>query len=138
MTAGLSPTEMHQSLDADGLLDDSHNSGVYAIRCSVPANVEAVQRRWLEHNNTPLPDGYAEQLAEASRCVYVGASGDVYNRLRSHANGEVRKSAFVQAFPPVAIIGVWPHDAPFEFERRKAYELSGQGTVCWTDGDLIT
>lgn len=138
MTAGLTPTEMHQSLDSDGLLLASHNAGVYAIRCNVPDSVEGVQRRWIDENDLALPDRYAEQLSQASRCVYVGASGDVYGRLQSHANGEVRKSSFVQAFPPVAVLNVTPHENPFEHERTLAYMLSGEGTVCWTDGDLIT
>jgi len=59
----MTPTELHETLDRSGWLDDAHGSGTYALEVPTPNAVEAVQRAWLNAHGTPLPDAYAEQLA---------------------------------------------------------------------------
>ena len=55
----MTPTDAHERLDALGVLDDAHGPGTYALRVAVPDAVDAVQRRWLDAIDAPLPDAYA-------------------------------------------------------------------------------
>jgi hypothetical protein len=134
----LNPTQVHERLDVLGVLDDAHGAGTYALEVAVPDAVDAVQRRWLNAIDAPLPDAYAEQLAAADRTLYVGRSGDVYARIMDHCRGDVRRASFVRAFDLVNVAGVWPGDANTGVaERDRARALAGDGVVCWTDGELF-
>jgi hypothetical protein len=134
----VTPTDAQARLDALGALDDAHGPGTYALAVAVPNAVDAVQRRWLDAIDAPLPDPYAEQLAAADRTLYVGRSGDVYARIMDHARGDVRRASFVRAFELVDVAGVWPADANTGVaERNRARALAGGGVVCWTDGELF-
>ena len=130
--------EAHQRLDELGVLDASHGPGVYALRVAVPSGVEAIQRTWLDAIDAPLPDAYAEQLAAAETCLYVGRSGDVYDRIMDHADGKVRRASFIRAFGMTDIHGVWPDDANTGVaERNRARSLSSATTCVWSDGELF-
>jgi hypothetical protein len=134
----LDPTAAHERLDALGALDDAHGPGTYALTVAVPDAVDAVQRRWLDAIDAPLPDAYAEQLALAETCLYVGRSGDAYERVMDHCRGDVRRASFVRAFDVRDVAGVWPDDANTGVaERNRARALSGGGVVCWTDGEIF-
>ena len=134
----MTPVEAHQRLDELGALDESHGPGIYALRASVPNNVESVQRQWLKAIDAPLPDEYADQLADAETCLYVGRSGNVYDRLMDHARADVRRASFVRAFGMADIHGVWPGDENTGVaERNRARALSDADTVVWTDGELF-
>lgn len=134
----LAPVDVHGALDEMGALPDAHGAGTYALDVSVPNGVEAVQRAWLAVYDGPLPDAYAEQLAGADECVYVGRSGRVYNRLMDHAKGKVRKAAFVAAFDVTGVRGVWPGDENTDTaERDRAREIATATTLVWTDGELF-
>jgi hypothetical protein len=90
----VTPTRAHERLDALGVLDDAHGAGTYGLTVAVPDAVDAVQRRWLNAIDAPLPDAYAEQLAAADRTLYVGRSGDVYARIMDeHGRGRTRSGA---------------------------------------------
>ena len=130
--------EAHQRIDGLGVLDESHGPGVYALRVSVPNNVESVQRTWLDAIDAPLPDEYAEQLAAAETCLYVGRSGNVYDRIMDHADGQVRRASFIRAFGMADVHGVWPGDENNGVaERNRARSLSDANAVVWTDGELF-
>ena len=134
----LSPTDVHAALDEMGVLDDAHGPGVYALKVAVPDAVDAVQRRWLDTADTPLPDRYAEQLASADDAVYVGRSIDVYGRLMDHARGDVRQAAFLRAFDLAGVRGVYADDENTGVaERDRARALSDATTCVWTDGELF-
>ena len=134
----MTPTQAHGRLDDLGVLDESHGPGTYGLEVAVPNSVEAVQRRWLDVIDAPLPDEYAEQLADARVCLYVGRSGDVYDRLMDHARGDVRRASFVRAFGMADIHGVYPEDENSGVaERDRARSLSDADTVVWTDGELF-
>jgi hypothetical protein len=134
----MTPTDAHQRLDDLGVLDDAHGPGTYGLTVAVPDPVNAVQRRWLNAIDAPLPDAYAEQLAAADRTLYVGRSGDVYARIMDHARGDVRRASFVRAFDVRDVAGVWPGDANTGVaERNRARALAGDGVVVWTDGELF-
>jgi len=134
----LSPVDVHTALEDLGTLTESQAPGTYAIRVAVPDGVESVQRQWLDAIDAPLPDAYAEQLAAAETCLYVGRSGDVYDRLLDHARGDVRKASFVHAFGVAGVRGVWPGDEnSVVAERARAQSLSDASTVCWMDGELL-
>ena len=134
----MTPTDAHQRLDALGVLDDAHGAGTYALTVAVPDAVDAVQRRWLNAIDAPLPDAYADQLAAAETCLYVGRSGDIYDRVMDHARGDVRRASFLRAFEFVDVAGVWPGDANTGVaERDRARALAGDGVVVWTDGEIF-
>ena len=134
----MTPTQANGRLDELGVLDASHGPGVYALRVSVPSGVEAIQREWLNAIDAPLPDAYAEQLAESAVALYVGRSADVYDRLMDHARADVRRASFVRAFGMADIHGVYPEDENTSVaERNRARALSDADTVVWTDGELF-
>ena len=134
----MTPVEAHQRLDGLGVLDESHGPGIYALRVTVPNNVESVHRTWLDAIDAPLLDEYAEQVAAARVCLYVGRSGNVYDRIMDHADGQVRRASFIRAFGMTDIHGVWPDDANTGVaERDRARSLSSATTCVWCDGELF-
>ena len=134
----MTPVGAHKRLDELGVLDGSHGPGIYALRVAVPNNVESVHRTWLDAIDAPLPDEYAEQLAAAETCLYVGRSGNVYDRLMDHARGDVRRASFVRAFGMADIYRVYLEDENTGVaERNRARSLSDADTVVWTDGELF-
>lgn len=135
-TDRLSATETHEALDVGGHLSDAHAKGVYSLEVPTPDAADAVQRAWLDTNDHPLPDAYAVQLADASRTLYVGASGDVYARIMDHAKSDVRTSSFVATFGFTDVVGVWPGERSGRVERDRARALSDGTTRCWCDGEI--
>lgn len=133
----MSPIEIHGRLDEKGLLDDAHNSGCYALSLAVPDSVEAVQRRRLAVADHPWDDAMARQFARAKRVVYVGESGDVYDRLQDHAAGNVRKSALVDAYEIRDVVGVWPGERSAVAERDRARAIADGETVAYANGELF-
>ena len=134
----MNPIDAHGRLDALGLLNDAHAEGTYALRASVPNDVESVQRTWLDAIGAPLPDEYAKQLAAAETCLYVGRSVDVYVRLMDHARADIRRASFIRVFGMTDIHGVYPEDENTGVaERNRARSLSDADTVVWTDGELF-
>jgi len=139
MTGDFTPIQVHEALDVRGLLEDAHGPGCYALRLDVPASAEEAHRRWLSHYDA-VPEGDAlTEMAAAERVAYVGASGDVYDRLQDHAEAEVRKAGVLGPFPPQEVITVVPTDTPFEDEFRTARLLrdSGPGWLCWVNGEVV-
>ena len=134
----MTPVEAHTKLEKLETLNASQGPGTYALRVSVPNNVESVQRTWLDAIDAPLPDEYAEQLAECESALYVGRSGNVYDRIMDHADGQVRRASFIRAFGMADIHGVYPEDENTGVaERNRARALSDADTVVWTDGELF-
>ena len=135
----LTQSTVNQILDDRGLLDDAHSKGCYGLRVETPNDVESIARAFLSVSDVTPPDAYLDRLT-ADRVAYVGASIDVYSRLMDHADGQVRKAMFLQAFDAVDVVDVWPTERgkdPFEQEYNRASELSQRGFVCWTDGELL-
>ena len=134
----MTPTQANGRLDELGVLDASHGPGIYALRVAVPNGVEAIQRTWLDAIDAPLPDPMAEQVADADTALYVGRSGNVYDRIMDHADGQVRRASFIRAFGMVDIHGVYPEDENTGVaERNRARSLSSATTCVWTDGELF-
>ena len=134
----MNPIDAHGRLDALGLLNDAHAEGTYALEVETPNNVESVQRTWLDAIDAPLPDAYAAQLADADTCLYVGRSGNVYDRIMDHADGQVRRASFIRAFGVSDIHGVYPEDENSGVaERNRARSLSSATTCVWSDGELF-
>jgi len=133
----LSPVAVHQALDEQGLLEQSRGPGTYALEVQTPARVHAVAQAFHAVVDVSPPDAMLDRIASADRVCYVGASGNVYDRLQDHADGEVRKALFLEAFAPVDVVGVWPSAAPFESEFNRARMLSDQGWTCWQDGEVV-
>jgi hypothetical protein len=134
----MNPTDLHEQLDRQGLLADSRGSGTYALAVDAPDYVEPVARRWASISDEPMPEGYAERIAEADEVLYVGASAQVYDRLQDHVVAEVRQATFLSAFPPTHVRGVWPTDGdPFAEEYNRARSLADGSTEAWSDGRLF-
>ena len=134
----MTPTQANGRLDELGVLDASHGPGCYALRVSVPNNVESVQRTWLDAIGAPLPDEYAKQLAAAETCLYVGRSVNVYDRIMDHARADIRRASFIRAFGMTDVHGVYPEDENSGVaERDRARSLSSATTCVWSDGELF-
>ena len=134
----MNPIDAHGRLDALGLLNDAHAEGTYALEVETPNNVESVQRTWLHAIDAPLPDEYAEQLADAETCLYVGRSGDVYDRIMDHVRAQVRRASFVEAFGVSDIHGVYADDENSNTaEYNRAVALADATTLVWSDGELF-
>ena len=134
----MNPTQLRERLEALGAIDDADESGVYAFRVDVPNAVDAVQRRWLNAIDAPLPDEYAEQLAAAETRLYVGATGrPIRERLAEHARSDVRRASFIRAYGVADVVGVWPGASTGVAERDRARALSDAETCVWCDGDLF-
>lgn len=134
----MNPIDAHGRLDELGLLDAAHGPGTYALQVSVPNSVESVQRRYLAAKSHPLNDSMAARLAESDTCLYVGRSGEVYDRIMDHVDGEVRRASFLEAFDVIDVRGIWSADANDDVaERRRARLLSTPATCVWTDGELF-
>lgn len=137
MTETFAPAAVHETLDREGLLDDAHGPGCYAIQMRVPDSPEAASRRWLEHYDALPGDEALERLAAAPRTCYVGASSDVYGRLMDHAEAEVRKASVFRAFPPEGLVYVWTDENPFDAEWGRALALREEGWTCWVNGEVV-
>ena len=125
-------------MDELGVLDDAYKPGTYALQVRVPDSVEAVQREWLDAIDAPLPDAYAEQLADAETCLYVGRSGNVYDRIMDHVRAQVRRASFVEAFGVADIHGVYAADENSNTaEYNRAVALADATTCVWSDGELF-
>jgi len=92
-------------------------SGCYALRLSVPGNLEAA---W--HDVHDVKPDYWNELVSADGVVYVGAAGNIHDRLRDHIEGKVRQTALCAVCPPHHVIDVWTSDTPFEDEYNRAKE----------------
>lgn len=134
----MTPTTAHARLDDRGLLDASQNSATYALRVAVPDAVDHVQRQYLGAKGHPLDDELAVQLASAGRVLYVGRSGDAYDRIMDHARGDVRKASLLEAFAIEDVVGVWPDDDNTNLaERNRARALADATTVAYANGELF-
>jgi len=132
----LTPTRVHEILDERGQLDTAQQPGTYALRVETPHEEEVIARSFREEVDALPDDDVIERLTADAVC-YVGASGNVYERLQDHTEGDVRQSLFLALFEPVELLGVWPAENAFETEYRKALELSERGFVCWVDGQVV-
>ena len=134
----MTPVTAHGRLDELGLLDDAYEPGTYALQVRVPGTVEAVQREWLDAIDAPLPDEYAEQLAECDTALYVGRSGNVYDRIMDHVRAQVRRASFIEAFGVDDIHGVYADDENSNTaEYNRAVALADATTCVWSDGELF-
>ena len=97
--------------------------GVYAIKCANVSNdLERLTRRWLDETGKEAP--YLEECAEANEIAYVGASGNIFDRLCDHTDARVRKSTFLQVFEPRELLAIHPDDEPFLHEPQYADNLA--------------
>ena len=132
----MTPTDLQQTLDDRGLLDDAHNAGTYALRVETPNTVEGVARAFLSVADGTPPEHVIDRLT-SERVAYVGASSEVYGRLMDHAEGRVRQATFLEAFDAVDVVGVWPEADPFQAEYNRAVSLSNSGWCVWMDGEVL-
>lgn len=133
----LTPTDAHEQLDHAGLLDAAHGPGCYALRLSVPDTHAAVVDAWdATHDVRPGGSELAD-LAAADRVAYVGASGNVYERIMDHARGDKRKATYLEAFPPVEVVDVFSGTRAFTAEWNNALELARDGWAVCCDGEVL-
>lgn len=132
----LTPTAVTEWCDATTeRAEATRGPGAYAIRLRDPADTpQAVRQTWESQFTAPLDAGFVERLAAAERFVYVGSHGkSVYARLCEHAAGE-KSSTIMQAWPPVAVVDVWPRAEPVDVEWSYAVDVADETTAVWQDG----
>lgn len=133
----MNETELTETLDSRGLLEDARDPGVYALELTVPNRVSDVREAWdNQHDIRPEDDGL-QRLADADRVAYVGASKNVHSRLCEHVNQRRRRASFLETFPVRDLVDVWPHMDPFTAERNRALQLARDDWRVWTDGVLL-
>ena len=131
-----SEAELTEHLDEAGLLNDARGAGTYAIAVTVPDSETAIREAWHDHHDAMLTDDAVEQLADADRVAYVGASNNVYARLSDHVTGVRHSTAFLTVFPPERVVDVWPAEHPFPLEVSTAMQLANDGWVAYCDGEV--
>ena len=115
---------------------EAHTPGCYALVCEHPESRDALEGRWADTWETDIQQ-FAIDAYESPTVVYVGASGDVYDRLVDHSEGEKRRSGFLSIFPPSHLLDVWPMDDPFSHEGRVAFELKNDLPGAFVYSDAI-
>lgn len=136
MTDRLTPTAVTEWCDATPeRAEATRRPGVYAIRLRDPSDDFAVLvERWQSKFDAEPPYGLFDRLASAERFVYVGSHGkNVYKRLLQHAAGE-KSSTVMTAWPPVAVVDVWPRADPGDVEWSYAVDVADETTAVWQDG----
>jgi len=108
--------------DAEPFVDDIselRGAGVYALKCIKPADIAEQWDRHFDHR----PD-YWDELVNAYRVAYVGASNDVLSRLEDHRDADVRKAALLEVCEPVDVLNIkfFP-TAEQAFERESGLAL---------------
>ena len=105
---------------------DAKVPGCYAIRCNHPTkDLEALTRRWLDETGKEAP--YLAECAEAEEIAYVGASGNIFDRLVDHTRRDkpkVRQATFLKVFAPRELLAIYPDDEPFLHEQQYADNLA--------------
>lgn len=136
----MNETDLNQTLEDRGQLDDARGPGCYALEVAIPDHGEQIARYWHRyHDHAPSEDFYT-RLADANTVLYVGAAKDVYARLCDHVAGDVRKAAFLEAFPAESLHSLWPKDSAevaFANEFNVANALARVDRRVWTDGRLL-
>lgn len=129
-----------ESLEAHGLTPDTWGSaGVYALALETPG-LGTFRDRWYGVYKSEPPRGLIEAVDLKRALIYVGATGNLRDRLHDHVAGDVRRVKLLAVCPPVGVVDVWRYDsfdAAETHERRHAYELRGDGVSVWVNGELL-
>lgn len=108
--------------DAEPFVDDISDlrqPAVYALKCIKPDDMAAQWDRQFDHR----PD-YWNELVNAQRVAYVGASKDVLARLEDHRDADVRKAALLEVCEPVGVLNIkFFKTAEKAFERESGLAL---------------
>lgn len=133
----LTETQLTETLDRRGLLDDARQPGVYLVELATPSrDADAVTRRWLAHYAT-MPPNLAGRLAACDALYYAGSHrANVYTRLCEHCTG-TRQPSIMAAWPPERVVDVRPCESPRAREWAYALEHADEDTKVWTDGELL-
>jgi len=80
--------------------------GCYALNIETPAGGHETHARvWLESGYEETPP-YLQQIADASRVIYVGRSSNVRQRIQEHLDGDTRKATLPSVYEVFGICGV--------------------------------
>jgi predicted GIY-YIG superfamily endonuclease len=111
------PADAEPFVDDD--ISDLRQPGVYALKCIKPNDMVAQWDRHFDHR----PD-YWNELVNAERVAYIGASNDVLARLEDHRDADVRKAALLEVCEPVGVLNIkfFP-TAEQAFERESGLAL---------------
>jgi predicted GIY-YIG superfamily endonuclease len=120
--SGLSlPAELEPHADD---YSDINGPGVYMLELTKPDDIASEWDREFDHR----PEWF-EQLTDASRVLYVGASKRVLSRLEDHRDGQVRLTVLTRVCDVSSVENVWFYDSAekaFQAEYNHAAEVSRQ------------
>lgn len=135
----MNEAELTETLDSEGLLEVSYGPGVYALELKFDSYaIKTLQRKWYEHFEIAPSTDFLGQLSHVDRLIYVGASNWMYDRLCDHVNGEKRKTAIMQVFPPADLFDIRPCESPYDREYGIALDVAKiNGARVWCNGELL-
>lgn len=136
----MNEADLTETLDRRGQLDAARGPGCYALEVEQPATVQQAINWWRNVRDVNPPNDALARIATAESILYVGAASNVYERLCDHVAADVRRAAFLSAFPVKSLHSLWPKDSAevaFREETAVARALAGPERRVWTDGVLL-
>lgn len=132
-----------EALEAHGLTPDTwHTAGCYALALDPPRHPGRFVEKWAAVYDVDPPEQLAGAAAIGLDCYYVGATGNLRERLSDHVDGDVRRVKLLAVCPPTEVVAVWPDDSfedAADHERGHAYALRDDrdGAVVWCNGEIV-
>lgn len=129
-------------LERHGLTPDTWGSaGCYALGLDTPT-LTTFRERWHRVYDISPPRSLIEAVDYDYPTFYVGATGNLRERLADHVNADVRKVKLLAVCPPTRVVAVWTHedfDTAEEKERSHAYTLKEKHptALCWVNGAVV-
>lgn len=131
------------ALEAHGLTPDTFDSaGCYALALERPGGFDDLRERWYRHYDVEPPGALIDAVDTYRQLRYVGATGNLRDRLHDHVAGDVRRVKLLAVCPPTGVVAVWRYDsfdAAETHERRHAYALRDERprVAVWCNGGIV-
>jgi len=103
-------------------LEDAYSPAVYCLELGTPRSEKTLKNSWWDwHNEDPPSWAWAAYYAQS--VYYVGATSNMWHRIRDHVGHPEKGAKIVYAFPPWKVEKIWPCNSEyeaFELEERAA------------------
>lgn len=121
---------------------DWTNPGCYALNLTTPPTERDFMTRWRKHYDVNPPEALLAGITDGVPFVYVGATGNLRDRLHDHATGSHRQSSILTVLPATGVAAVWIEEsASLAFERERGHAYSYRdghpGVVVLCNGEVV-